>query len=77
MGLIDKIKSNVEVWKVGKYTKRRSAQAQDFVPKDKDFYLQNYKDGEYFHRQDTRRQTSIIHKKGIKHLRSSEHYNNS
>ncbi|CAI2167269.1 1868_t:CDS:2 [Funneliformis geosporum] len=47
MSLIKKIKSQYEMWKVTKYTRRRSAMTPDFEQKDPDFYKQNYVNGVY------------------------------
>ncbi|CAO3673126.1 unnamed protein product [Rhizopus stolonifer] len=77
MGFIEKIKSNVEMWKIEKYTKRRPARAQDFEQKDREFYRQNYKDGEYFHHSNVERKTSLVRTRSEKAIRSSENYNNS
>ncbi|KAI9470541.1 MAG: hypothetical protein EXX96DRAFT_653666 [Benjaminiella poitrasii] len=49
MGLFEKIKTNVEMWKIEKYTKRRTISSPDFEQKDREFYRQNYKDGIYLH----------------------------
>lgn len=96
MGFIEKIKSNVEMWKIEKYTKRRPARAQDFEQKgnnffffplfglklwggeiDREFYRQNYKDGEYLHHSSIERKTSLVRTRSEKAIRSSENYNNS
>lgn len=47
MGLFDKIKNQYEVWKIEKYTKRRSAMTPDFEQRDAEYYKQNYQNGVY------------------------------
>ncbi|KAJ8651947.1 hypothetical protein O0I10_012467 [Lichtheimia ornata] len=44
--VIAKVKTQIELWKVGKYTKRRSY-LPEFEPRDKDHYRQSYHDGVY------------------------------
>lgn len=46
MGLIDKIKSNYDYYKVDKFTKRRSIYSQ-FESHDRQYYEQVYRDGVY------------------------------
>ncbi|KAI8988731.1 hypothetical protein BDB01DRAFT_782969 [Pilobolus umbonatus] len=90
MGLIEKLKSNVEIWKIEKYTKRRPVTTPDFEQKDKEFYRQNYKDGVYLHQQpgngpvpttsmknSLTRKTTLLRSKSEKIMRSSENYNNN
>ncbi|KAI7904208.1 uncharacterized protein BX663DRAFT_550602 [Cokeromyces recurvatus] len=91
MGLFDKIKSNVEMWKIERYTKRRNVNSPDFEQKDKEFYRQNYKDGVYLHQSPdnsirtnnnfisslSRKTTLLKATKTEKILRSSENYNRS
>ncbi|KAG0056684.1 hypothetical protein BGZ83_003927 [Gryganskiella cystojenkinii] len=47
MGLMDKLMRNYEIWKIGKYTKRRAALTPEFEQRDKEYYDSNYKDGIY------------------------------
>ncbi|OBZ86704.1 hypothetical protein A0J61_05237, partial [Choanephora cucurbitarum] len=90
MGLFDKIKSGVEVWKIEKYTKRRPVNSPNFEQKDREFYRQNYKDGVYLHKQagsdsnsankvitSISRKTTLLRTKSEKIMRSSENYNNN
>jgi len=44
---MDKLMRNYEIWKIGKYTKRRAALTPEFEQRDKEFYDSNYKDGIY------------------------------
>ncbi|KAL0082102.1 hypothetical protein F4703DRAFT_1917608 [Phycomyces blakesleeanus] len=44
--IIDKVKSQYAIWKLEKYTKRRSFMPE-YDPKDKEYYNQYYKDGTY------------------------------
>ncbi|CDS14417.1 hypothetical protein LRAMOSA06586 [Lichtheimia ramosa] len=44
--VIAKVKTQIELWKVGKYTKRRSY-LPEYEPRDKDHYRQSYRDGVY------------------------------
>lgn len=46
MGLIDKLKSNYDYYKVDKFTKRRLSQSQ-FESHDRQYYEQVYRDGDY------------------------------
>jgi hypothetical protein len=46
MGLIDKIKSSYDYYKVDKYTKRRVSQSQ-FESHDRHYYEHAYRDGDY------------------------------
>ncbi|KAI8647547.1 hypothetical protein BD408DRAFT_408116 [Parasitella parasitica] len=91
MGFIEKIKSNVEMWKIEKYTKRRPVTSPDFEQKDREFYRQFYKDGVYLHQQPNgapansssgvinsiSRKTTLLRTKSEKILRSSENYNST
>jgi len=47
MSFIKKIKSQYEMWKITKYTRRRSAMSPDFEQKDSEYYRQNYVNGVY------------------------------
>ncbi|CAG8517940.1 18232_t:CDS:2, partial [Acaulospora morrowiae] len=47
MPFLGKIKSQYEMWKINKYTRRRSTLAKDFEQRDPDFYKQNYVNGVY------------------------------
>ncbi|RUS27499.1 hypothetical protein BC938DRAFT_483151 [Jimgerdemannia flammicorona] len=47
MGLLDKLKSQYEVWKIEKYTKRRSAMTPEFEQRDAEYYRTNYQNGVY------------------------------
>ncbi|GAB5585267.1 hypothetical protein Unana1_00167 [Umbelopsis nana] len=49
MGIIDKIRTQYDLLKVEKYTKRRRSETV-FEERDKDFYRENYRDGVYLHR---------------------------
>lgn len=40
MGLIDKLKAHIEVWKIEKYTKRRDVATPDFERKGKPYNIQ-------------------------------------
>ncbi|KAI7886102.1 hypothetical protein K492DRAFT_190325 [Lichtheimia hyalospora FSU 10163] len=44
--VIAKVKTQIELWKVGKYTKRRSY-IPEYEPRDKAHYRQSYHDGVY------------------------------
>ncbi|KAI9472229.1 MAG: hypothetical protein EXX96DRAFT_653372 [Benjaminiella poitrasii] len=46
MAIIDKIKSNIDLWKLEKYTKRRSF-LPEYESKDLDYYKAIYHDGVY------------------------------
>ncbi|CAG8514695.1 20542_t:CDS:2 [Dentiscutata erythropus] len=47
MSFFKKIKSQYEIWKINKYTRRRNAMTPDFEQKDPEFYKQNYVNGVY------------------------------
>ncbi|CAG8465785.1 12010_t:CDS:2 [Ambispora gerdemannii] len=47
MSFIKKIKSQYEMWKINKYTRRRPTVASNFAQKDTEFYRQHYVDGVY------------------------------
>ncbi|CAG8506796.1 7939_t:CDS:2 [Ambispora leptoticha] len=47
MSFIKKIKSQYEMWKINKYTRRRSAMTANFAQKDTEFYRHHYVDGVY------------------------------
>ncbi|KAF9579400.1 hypothetical protein BGW38_004352, partial [Lunasporangiospora selenospora] len=49
MGIMDKLMRGYEIWKIGKYTRRRAALTPEFEQRDKEYYDQNYKDGIYSH----------------------------
>ncbi|KAI8584616.1 hypothetical protein K450DRAFT_217170 [Umbelopsis ramanniana AG] len=49
MGLIDKIRTQYDLLKVEKYTKRRRSETV-FEERDRDFYREHYRDGVYLHR---------------------------
>ncbi|KAI9256482.1 hypothetical protein BDA99DRAFT_516527 [Phascolomyces articulosus] len=44
--VMDKLKKQIEMWRVGKYTKRRSY-IPEYEPRDKDYYRHTYHDGVY------------------------------
>jgi hypothetical protein len=48
MGLIDKIRTQVDLIRVDKYTKRRRSETV-FQGEDRDFYRDNYQNGVYLH----------------------------
>ncbi|KAG0302561.1 hypothetical protein BGZ98_007404 [Dissophora globulifera] len=83
MGLMDKLMRNYEIWKIGKYTKRRAALTPEFEQRDKEYYESNYKDGIYTQNQVgqdgslSRAKTfkRALSRKDIKNVRSSEVYN--
>ncbi|KAF9434060.1 hypothetical protein BGZ76_008644 [Entomortierella beljakovae] len=88
MGLVEKLMRNYEIWKIGKYTKRRAALTPEFEQRDKEYYESNYKDGIY-----TTHNTSnqvgndsmsraksfkrAMSRKDTKNIRSSEVYNDN
>ncbi|EXX69976.1 hypothetical protein RhiirA1_419116 [Rhizophagus irregularis] len=84
MSIIKKIKSQYEMWKVTKYTKRRSTMTPEFEQKDPDFYKQNYVNGVYLNyaspdsptssKRDSRGSVKR-HSKSQKIIRCSETYN--
>ncbi|CAG8507116.1 10415_t:CDS:2 [Cetraspora pellucida] len=47
MSFFKKLKSQYEIWKINKYTRRRNAMTPDFEQRDPDFYKQNYVNGVY------------------------------
>ncbi|CAO3689380.1 unnamed protein product [Umbelopsis ramanniana] len=49
MGFIDKIRTQYDLLKVEKYTKRRRSETV-FEERDREFYRENYRDGVYLHR---------------------------
>ncbi|KAL1930997.1 hypothetical protein VTP01DRAFT_10134, partial [Rhizomucor pusillus] len=49
MGLMGKLKTQFDLWKLEKYTKRRQVATPDFEQKDREFYRQYYQDGVYLH----------------------------
>ncbi|KAI7857358.1 hypothetical protein BDC45DRAFT_500999 [Circinella umbellata] len=49
MGLMDKLKTQLDLWKLEKYTKRRQVTTPEFEQKDRDFYRHYYQDGVYLH----------------------------
>ncbi|KAI8146056.1 hypothetical protein BJV82DRAFT_600280 [Fennellomyces sp. T-0311] len=49
MGLMDKLKTQLDLWKLEKYTKRRQVATPEFEQKDRDFYRHYYQDGVYLH----------------------------
>ncbi|KAI9302352.1 hypothetical protein BJ944DRAFT_270068 [Cunninghamella echinulata] len=51
VGFIDKVKSQIEMWKVEKYTKRRTF-LPEYESKDSDYYRQHYRDGVYYNSND-------------------------
>ena len=75
------------MWKVTKYTRRRSALTSDFEQKDPDFYKQNYSNGVYLNyaspelsissKRNSRGSVSFVKKnsKSPKTIRCSETYN--
>ncbi|GBB90928.1 hypothetical protein RclHR1_01800013 [Rhizophagus clarus] len=88
MSIIKKIKSQYEMWKVTKYTKRRSTMTPEFEQKDPDFYKQNYVNGVYLNyaspdsptsskRDSSKSNASYVkrHSKSQKIIRCSETYN--
>ncbi|KAI1291294.1 hypothetical protein EDD11_009028 [Mortierella claussenii] len=86
MGLMDKLMRNYEIWKIGKYTKRRAALTPEFEQRDKDYYESNYKDGIYTHNQVGQDAGSMgraksfkraLSRKDTRTVRSSEVYNDN
>ncbi|KAF9928276.1 hypothetical protein FBU30_002498 [Linnemannia zychae] len=84
MGLMDKLMRNYEIWKIGKYTKRRAALTPEFEQRDKEYYDSNYKDGIYTYNQvsnDTMSRAKsfkrALSRKDPKTVRSSEVYNDN
>ncbi|KAF8952395.1 hypothetical protein BGZ52_006377 [Haplosporangium bisporale] len=86
MGLMEKLMRNYEIWKIGKYTKRRAALTPEFEQRDRDYYDSNYKDGIYTHNQVGNSETPMtraksfkraLSRKDTKTVRSSEVYNES
>ncbi|CAG8466653.1 10824_t:CDS:10 [Acaulospora colombiana] len=82
MPLLGKIKSQYEMWKINKYTRRRSTLTQDFEQKDLDFYKQNYVNGVYLNTapdsEDFKRSSMSFGKKPGKNRKAakcSESYN--
>ena len=84
MSIVKKIKSQYEMWKVTKYTKRRSTMTPEFERKDPDFYKQNYVNGVYLNyaspdspKRESRVSANYIKKqnKSQKIVRCSETYN--
>jgi hypothetical protein len=85
MGLMDKLLRNYEIWKIGKYTKRRAALTPEFEQRDREYYETNYKDGIYTHSQvsdsgsgSVTRAKSFkraLSRKDARTVRSSEVYN--
>ncbi|CAO3594140.1 unnamed protein product [Absidia cylindrospora] len=47
VGFIDKLKSQIEIWKVEKYTKRRTF-LPEYDSRDTEYYKQHYHDGIYY-----------------------------
>ncbi|KAI8096570.1 uncharacterized protein BX664DRAFT_324289 [Halteromyces radiatus] len=52
VGLIDKLKSQIEIWKVEKYTKRRTF-LPEYDSRDTEYYRQHYHDGVYYNSDQT------------------------
>ncbi|KAG0220854.1 hypothetical protein BGX31_010454 [Mortierella sp. GBA43] len=84
MGLMDKLMRNYEIWKIGKYTKRRAALTPEFEQRDREYYETNYKDGIYTHSQVsdsavTRAKSfkRALSRKDTRAVRSSEVYNDN
>ncbi|KAG0377304.1 hypothetical protein BGX24_006348 [Mortierella sp. AD032] len=87
MGLMDKLMRNYEIWKIGKYTKRRAALTPEFEQRDKEYYDSNYKDGIYTQNQVANDGTGsmsraksfkrALSRKDTKTVRSSEVYNDN
>ncbi|KAF8924393.1 hypothetical protein EDD21DRAFT_229729 [Dissophora ornata] len=85
MGIMDKLMRNYEIWKIGKYTKRRAALTPEFEQRDKEYYESNYKDGIYTNNQvgqdgSMGRAMSFkraLSRKDTKTVRSSEVYNDN
>ncbi|KAG0351694.1 hypothetical protein BGZ54_003137, partial [Gamsiella multidivaricata] len=84
MGLMDKLMRNYEIWKIGKYTKRRAALTPEFEQRDRDYYESNYKDGIYTQNQVGNDSVSramsfkrALSRKDTKAVRSSEVYNDN
>ncbi|KAF9963480.1 hypothetical protein BGZ65_003034 [Modicella reniformis] len=83
MGLMEKLMRNYEIWKIGKYTKRRAALTPEFEQRDKEYYETNYKDGIYTQNQagdsgSITRGVSFkraLSRKDTRTIRSSEVYN--
>ncbi|KAI9494645.1 hypothetical protein BDB00DRAFT_871196 [Zychaea mexicana] len=49
MGFVEKLKTQFDLWKLEKYTKRRQVATPEFEQKDRDFYRHYYQDGVYLH----------------------------
>ncbi|KAI8339173.1 hypothetical protein BC941DRAFT_422344 [Chlamydoabsidia padenii] len=47
VGFIEKLKSQIEMWKVEKYTKRRTF-LPEYESRDTEYYKQHYHDGVYY-----------------------------
>ncbi|KAI8338934.1 hypothetical protein BC941DRAFT_512180 [Chlamydoabsidia padenii] len=47
VGLIDKLRSQIDLWKVEKYTKRRTF-LPEYDSRDTEYYKQHYYDGVYY-----------------------------
>lgn len=87
MSIIKKIKSQFEMWKVTKYTRRRYTMTPEFERKDPEFYKQNYVNGVYLNyacpespsssKRNSRSSASYVkrHSKSQKIIRCSETYN--
>ncbi|KAI8061070.1 hypothetical protein BC940DRAFT_322837 [Gongronella butleri] len=50
VGLIDKVKSQIEIWKIERYTKRRTF-LPEYDSRDSEYYKQHYRDGVYYNDQ--------------------------
>ncbi|CDH53388.1 predicted protein [Lichtheimia corymbifera JMRC:FSU:9682] len=85
MGLMDKLKTQLDLWKLDKYTKRRNVAMPEFEPKDRDFYRHYYQDGVYLHQhqkpaagvEKVHRKSTIMKRKSAPMIRCSETYNYS
>ncbi|KAM3582947.1 hypothetical protein VKS41_004703 [Umbelopsis sp. WA50703] len=83
MGFIDRLKAQIEVWRIEKYTKRRDVTTPDFERKDADYYRDHYQNGVYLtpsgqpsqRSHSISRRTTLIRKKSERIVRCSEVYN--
>ncbi|KAG2179842.1 hypothetical protein INT43_003628 [Umbelopsis isabellina] len=83
MGILDRVKAQIEVWRIEKYTKRRDVTTPDFERKDADYYRDHYQNGVYLSAngqpnqgsQSIGRRTTLIRKKSERIVRCSEVYN--
>ncbi|ORX44767.1 hypothetical protein DM01DRAFT_1411213 [Hesseltinella vesiculosa] len=50
VGFFEKVKSQIEIWKIEKYTKRRTF-LPEYDSRDTEYYKQHYRDGVYYNEQ--------------------------